>query len=398
MKSNNKLHTQRCVLVVLTVVGALAAVASSFAAGAACTAAHANASMSESTPTGAFTDNGDGTVSHNLTGLMWKRCVEGASGVACTSGSPTPMTWSAALTTATADRTAGRRDWRLPNRVELESIIEYCGWGPSINQTMFPATPALTFPGQIFYTSTTYLPGSSRAVGISFLDGFPFILDKAFPFSVRLVRGGRSSDAFDAQPPVVTVTKAGTGSGTVTSNPAGIDCGVGCSHPFAVNTPVTLIATPASGSIFTGWLGACTGTGACNANTSAAINVSATFAPNAVLPKADIDGNNAYGALTDGLLVIRYLFGLAGTSLTAGAIGSLPTRTSSADIAQYSENIKPLLDIDGDGRADASTDGVLLVRYLFGMRGSTLIAGAVSVGATRTTAPQIESYLQSIMP
>lgn len=61
----------------------------------------------------------------------------------------------------------------------------------------------------------------------------------------------------------LSVSKAGTGAGVVTSNPAGIDCGPECSGDV-VNveggTNVTLVATPASGSIFAGWSGDCSGT------------------------------------------------------------------------------------------------------------------------------------------
>jgi M6 family metalloprotease-like protein len=75
----------------------------------------------------------------------------------------------------------------------------------------------------------------------------------------------------------LSVAKAGTGSGTVTSNPAGISCGATCSVSYASGTSVTLTATPASGSIFAGWSGACTGTGSCVTTMSAARSVTATF-------------------------------------------------------------------------------------------------------------------------
>jgi endo-1,4-beta-D-glucanase Y len=76
----------------------------------------------------------------------------------------------------------------------------------------------------------------------------------------------------------LTVTKAGTGTGTVTSNPAGVSCGATCSASFAAATNVTLTATPDAGSTFTGWSGACTGTGTCAVAMSAAQSVTATFA------------------------------------------------------------------------------------------------------------------------
>jgi len=58
-------------------------------------------------------------------------------------------------------------------------------------------------------------------------------------------------------PHTLTVTTNGTGSGTVTSSPVGIDCGSDCGETFADGTPVTLTANPAAGSTFAGWSGAC---------------------------------------------------------------------------------------------------------------------------------------------
>jgi hypothetical protein len=75
----------------------------------------------------------------------------------------------------------------------------------------------------------------------------------------------------------LTVTKTGTGAGTVTSSPAGISCGSDCSESYDVNTSVSLTATPAADSNFTGWSGACTGTGACNVTVDTAKTVTATF-------------------------------------------------------------------------------------------------------------------------
>lgn len=59
------------------------------------------------------------------------------------------------------------------------------------------------------------------------------------------------------------VTKAGSGSGTVTSAPAGIDCGATCTAAFQEESTVSLTPAAAAGSSFAGWSGACSGTGAC---------------------------------------------------------------------------------------------------------------------------------------
>ena len=75
----------------------------------------------------------------------------------------------------------------------------------------------------------------------------------------------------------LTVAHAGAGTGTVTSAPAGINCGVDCTEVYNANTVVTLTATPAVGSTFAGWTGACTGKGTCQVTMNAARSVNATF-------------------------------------------------------------------------------------------------------------------------
>jgi hypothetical protein len=106
---------------------------------------------------------------------------------------------------------------------------------------------------------------------------------------------GQSSGAYQLTTRQLVVTKAGTGSGTVTSSPAGLDCGPACSGQTAevVQRPpfttVTLTAVAASGSTFAGWGGACTGTGSCVAAMSEARSVTATFT--AAAPSPDPNPN-----------------------------------------------------------------------------------------------------------
>jgi hypothetical protein len=75
----------------------------------------------------------------------------------------------------------------------------------------------------------------------------------------------------------LSVSKTGSGSGTATSNPAGINCGSTCSASFNYNTSVTLTATASTGSTFTGWSGACSGTGTCAVTMDADKTVTAIF-------------------------------------------------------------------------------------------------------------------------
>jgi phospholipase C len=75
----------------------------------------------------------------------------------------------------------------------------------------------------------------------------------------------------------LTVTLAGTGSGTVTSGPAGISCPPTCSASFASGTSAKQTVAPAKGSYFTGWSGACKGTGACTVTINSNLSATATF-------------------------------------------------------------------------------------------------------------------------
>jgi hypothetical protein len=85
-------------------------------------------------------------------------------------------------------------------------------------------------------------------------------------------------DPIDSDPTfLLSVTTTGTGSGTVSSSPSGINCGSLCSVEFNQNTAVTLTANPASGSTFAGWSGACSGTSSCAVTMTQNRNITATF-------------------------------------------------------------------------------------------------------------------------
>ena len=91
---------------------------------------------------------------------------------------------------------------------------------------------------------------------------------------------------------LLTVNKAGTGTGHVSSNPAGIDCGWTCSSYFPQDTTVTLTATPDPGSTFSGWSGGCSGTNpSCAVTISQAKTVTATFSTGMTTTFADVPGN-----------------------------------------------------------------------------------------------------------
>jgi hypothetical protein len=76
---------------------------------------------------------------------------------------------------------------------------------------------------------------------------------------------------------IVTTTKTGSGSGLITSSPAGITCGTVCFGAYNSGTSVILSASPDSSSIFSGWSGACTAAGTCTVTADASKTVTAAF-------------------------------------------------------------------------------------------------------------------------
>ena len=91
-----------------------------------------------------YTDNGDGTVTDNVTGLMWQQAVP-----------TTTYTWANAVAFCPTLTLAGHSDWRLPSGIELVSIVDMGNSSPHINGTYFPPTPAN------YFWSSSPLAGSS---------------------------------------------------------------------------------------------------------------------------------------------------------------------------------------------------------------------------------------------
>ena len=124
-------------------------------------------------------------------------------------------------------------------------------------------------------------------------------------------------------------------------------------------------------------------------------NVTYTVGPAFTL---DIDGNGEYKALSDGILILRYLYGFRDATLIDSALETGATRTVADDIETYIQDAIDLLDIDGNGEQKALSDGILVLRYLYGFRDATLIDSALETGATRTNADDIEDYIESLKP
>jgi hypothetical protein len=111
----------------------------------------------------------------------------------------------------------------------------------------------------------------------------------------------------------------------------------------------------------------------------------------------DFDANGSVGALSDGLLFLRYVFGVRGDDLTKGVIRTDSPLTPT-EVESNLEDVLIYADIDGNGDIDALTDGLLLLRYMFTLRGNKLSKDIVTPNATRTSAADIEAYIESRMP
>ena len=133
-----------------------------------------------------YINNGDGTITDRVTGLMWKRCCEGQewkrSGKAFT-GETGEYTYEQAM--SLKSDFAGHSDWRMPTIDELKTIIKSrksSSKKPCINRKVFPDNPNLV------WSSSPYLGNPSLAQFVRFSYGDVFSNYRHNTFAVRLVR------------------------------------------------------------------------------------------------------------------------------------------------------------------------------------------------------------------
>lgn len=139
------------------------------------------------TPDIRYTDNQDGTVTDKQTGLMWTKCAVGASGDDCKTDRYQTFGWDAALQqvgTVNQDLSlANYDDWRLPNRKELATLINYQCYSPAINDTLFPNTP------QVYFWSSSPVADTTKSTwSIYFRHGTFYKHSRTSKIAVRLVR------------------------------------------------------------------------------------------------------------------------------------------------------------------------------------------------------------------
>ncbi len=131
------------------------------------------------TATGAFADAPAGrygvaaeTVSDNRTGLTWQRAVPGDN-----------YPWAAAETYCNGLKLADFSDWRLPNKLELESLVDDTRFKPAIDPSAFPSTPS-----DGFWSASPYVGESGSAWFVHFGIGYSDNVGKGYAYRVRCVR------------------------------------------------------------------------------------------------------------------------------------------------------------------------------------------------------------------
>ncbi|MDA2918591.1 DUF1566 domain-containing protein [Desulfobacterota bacterium AH_259_B03_O07] len=146
-----------------------------------------------------FVDNGDGTVTDNMTGLMWEKKVAGSGCLHCVDdvlGWNTSMSdWISEVNGPTDDSTGstqsglgGFTDWRIPTLAELLTILDLSegmcgpGTGPCINPIFGPTIETG------YWTSTTLASNASNVWGVNFFIGGVAEFSKSFGDNVRAVR------------------------------------------------------------------------------------------------------------------------------------------------------------------------------------------------------------------
>ncbi len=291
-------------------------------------------------------------------------------------------------------------DWQSTQTVPVTGLTPGSATTTSVTLTWTPITYAGDTGGyQVFYSITSGGPwalsgttADKSATGWTVTGLIPGTL---YYFIVRSVTDPHETNQntvvsdpsadvpqFTVAVWALTVSKSGTGTGTVTSNPAGIDCGTSCSTEFAHGTAVTLTPTADASSTFTGWSSACTGTGACAVTMDAAKAVTATFTLKTYALTVGKEGNGS-GTVTSDPPGVD-----CGTSCSAEfAHGTAVTLTPTADASSTFTGWSGAC--TGIAACIVTTNAAKLVSANFSLKTHILMVGKADTGTgTVTSEPE----------
>jgi List-Bact-rpt repeat protein len=198
-------------------------------------------------------------------------------------------------------------------------------------------------------TTGTYTQIAQVPLGVTSYNDTAVSLGSTYCYQVAAVNEvgvSAFSDLACASPAggfTLTTVKAGTGLGTVSSSPAGIDCGTTCSYTYLSGKVVTLTATPSSGSTFSGWSGSgCIGTDPCTSAGNGSVTVTATFAAggsavtvNTVGPSQGAPGNAMPVTINGSGFAAGATVSVGGTGVTSSnvTVGSVTQLAATLTVA-----------------------------------------------------------------
>ena len=249
---------------------------------------------------------GSGTVSSSPAGITCgSDCSESYNSGASITLTATPDAsstftgWSGACTgSGTCSVTMnGAKNVTATFNLKTYTITASAGNGGSIS----PSGTIVNYGGSQSFTIT---PDTNYTVGNVVVDGVSAGSVSTYNFANVSANHTISASFTAVQQNSLNVTKSGTGTGVVTSSPAGITCGSDCTELYTPSAVVTLAATPDSGSTFGGWSGACTGSGTCTLTMDAAKSVSPLFQTNSLTITAS--AGNGGGISPSGTVTVNY--------------------------------------------------------------------------------------------
>jgi hypothetical protein len=308
-------------------------------------------------PEDRFLDNMDGTVTDTMTCLQWQQATADPNG----DGTPDSMNWENALDYAENLSLTDHDDWRLPDINELDSIVDYSRWDPSIDPTVFPDTVSSDYWSSTtyayFYTDVAWLVYylSGGAGGVQF-NG------KSSMYYVRAVRSGQCGSLGYSS--ISATVGAGGSLDSGTPSPQTVANGSVARFTFNANTGYHVASVSGCGVNYNNSSDAVTSYNSTTGIITDNCTVSATFAINTYTVNSAISGGNGtiapagnqvvnYGVAPSFTLIPATGYHVAGVSGTCGGtvIGNTfttnPVTANCSVVATFAINQYTLLSSTG---------------------------------------------------
>jgi hypothetical protein len=264
--------------------------------------------------------------------------------------------------------------------------------GPGFIKRLQVTLPGFTVNSVQYLSPTQIVVNATANAGVTTVSG-----------ALVINPDGQRSAYGSALRSITVVAENGFG-GVTDANYFPTPCTGSCTAQVPAGSAVSLIAAPTMGGGFSGWTtnvpGLVCGTSAtCNIVVNENTTMYATFRDNSnFAPDLNVDQslNGPQCRITsDGAMIVRFLRGMTNNAI-AGAGIPADAAANALGVAKGTAHRKPLFDVDGNGVADAATDGVLILRYFAGFRDAALIANAIGAQATRTTSAAVTLYLDAL--